>query len=427
MRKIVLSPAELIIAWKFLKPYCSSNSVLPILEDVMFDVDSPGNITVSTTDLENTCKVHLNFAETDSLGWKMCVPRQFFASLSKKETAPITIEWDNTHNIAVVTYGSGMKQKFTGDNAEDFPRLPFQKEHKTVFVTDLGDKFAQATLFCGTDDMRPAMTGVALFLSKDNNARICSTDAHRLYLHEFGLSNAGNDMTKKNLMFIIPKKALVNVQAFSMLKFSVVGDPSGTVGKDEREYPFWNNIFIDGTYCDKKIGNVHVEYGVRLIEASFPDYAAVIPTENPWSLHLNCPSIIPLLDQAIAVAGKTTHQVCFELKSGGIGGCKISSKDLDFSNEFSADIPCSTFQGEDLNISFNGKLLKDLLKCCPDDIKFEFAGVARAATIRQGGTLMLLMPILINDGSDEPAKATPQPEEKTVTQDEKAESAKVED
>ena len=226
----------------------------------------------------------------------------------------------------------------------------------------------------GNDDLRPAMTGVNFELTPEGITFV-STDAHKLvrYKRFDTRSNAAAS-------FIVPRKAL------QLINGSLPGEDTQV------------KISYNNSNAFFSFGNVNLI--CRLIDARFPDYNAVIPTDNPNKLIISSNEIINSLRRLIIFSNKTTHQVTFELKGSEL---TITARDLDFSNEATEKLTCN-YNGEDIEISFNGRFLSEILNAqSTEEVQFEFSTPTRASLISPTSsdenetTLMLVMPIMVNN------------------------------
>jgi DNA polymerase-3 subunit beta len=137
----------------------------------------------------------------------------------------------------------------------------------------------------------------------------------------------------------------------------------------------------------------------RLIDERYPDYDAVIPTNNPNKLTIDRLSFLGSLSRVAIYANKTTHQVRLKIEGNELN---ISSEDIDFSNEAHEKLTCQ-YEGEDLEIGFNARFLIEMLKnlnC--EEVSLEMSTPNRAGLLLpQGGdenedVLMLVMPVMLN-------------------------------
>ena len=151
--------------------------------------------------------------------------------------------------------------------------------------------------------------------------------------------------------------------------------------------------------------NVFYEVGgtkiiIRLIDSKFPDYNAVIPTENPNHLSLSRQDFLSSLKRMVIYANKTTNQVVLNLSEGSL---TISSQDLDFSNEATEQLSCS-YDGDTMNIGFNAKFLVEMLSVMDsDNVSFELSAPNRAGILLPASQeeneelLMLVMPVMMGN------------------------------
>ena len=138
----------------------------------------------------------------------------------------------------------------------------------------------------------------------------------------------------------------------------------------------------------------------RLIDARYPDYNAVIPTENPNNLIVSRGDFQSSLKRISIYANKTTNQVILSMNDGSL---TISAQDLDFSNEAQEILDCS-YEGEPLTIGFNAKFLGEMLGVLEsDDIKLELSAPTRAGillpmeNVDGEEILMLVMPVMLSN------------------------------
>jgi len=266
------------------------------------------------------------------------------------------------------------KYKLVGQNAADFPKSPELKNANSFKLK--GEIIAQAidkTIFAtGNDELRPVMSGVFFQLSPEKLIFV-ATDAHKLVKY------TRTDVTAtKNSDFILPKKPL------NLLK-SNVGD------EDEVELSY------NESTAHFKFGTT--ELTCRLIDGKYPNYEAVIPTENPNVLTVDRISFLNSIKRVSIFSNKTTHQV--KLKVAG-SELAISAEDLDFSNEAKERLTCN-YAGDDMEIGFNSKFLLEMLNHIETtEVVLEMSEPNKAGILLPSGNeneqeqiLMLVMPVMI--------------------------------
>lgn len=370
--RFVVSSAQLLKNLQKISGVISTNTVLPILEDFLFDINN-GKLTITATDLDTTMSVSLGVESKEN--FKVAIPaRILLDSLKALPEQPITIAVDETTNGIEITTDNG-KYKLSGENSADFPKEPIAEGVDEVkLAASILNKGVSKTLFAvSNDELRPAMTGV-FFQLDDNGITFVATDAHKLV--KFNRS----DVVGGNATFIVPKKAL------NLLKAVVPNNDTEVSVQFNKSNAFFS---FD-----------NIQLICRLIDAKYPDYNAVIPKENPNLLSVIKDDFYSSLRRTSIFSNKTTHQVVLKMSGAEL---TVSAQDLDFSNEASEKLTCE-YQGNPMEIGFNAKFLIEMLASLESsDINIELSTPNRAGIIRptekdeNEDLLMLVMPVMLNN------------------------------
>jgi len=373
--KFIVSASQLLQEVNLLSGVISSNTVLPILEDFLFDIND-GKLRVSATDLETSMATQLDVEAKEN--GKIAIPAKILMeTLKTLPDQPLTFDI-NPKSFAVEITSENGKYKLAGDNGDDFPKIPLADDAQSINMNASAlSKAINLTLFAvSNDDLRPAMTGVYFQMGSDGLTFV-STDAHKLVRYK------RSDITTENSSsFIIPKKAL------GLLKGALPGDDTQVA------------IAYNSTNAFFTFGNVSLI--CRLVDAKYPDYNTVIPTDNTSELKVDRGALQNSLRRISIYSNKTTHQVIMKIKGNDL---QVSAQDLDFSNEANEKLICE-FQGEDMEIGFNAKFLVEMLgvigSVSGNQIKMELSTPTRAGIIlpmeQEDGEdlLMLVMPVMLN-------------------------------
>ena len=350
----------------------SSNPVLPVLEDFLFDVYD-NILHITATNLETTIITQLDVSMEEE--GRIAVPAKILLdTLKALPDQPISFVADEASRNVEITSVFG-KYKLAGDNPDDYPEVQdIENEHPVELDGELLSRALVNTLFAtSNDDLRIAMTGV--FVQVDfNKITFVATDAHKLVKFTYG-----GISTEHTGSFIIPKKSL------SLLRGVIVdGEPVKVEhGKSNASFT------MNGTrlLC-------------RLIDANYPDYKAVIPANNTNILEVNRADFLHSLKRIAIYANKTTNQVELSISEGSL---TISAKDLDFSNEATEQLSCE-YDGDSLVIGFNGRFLIEMLSVLnTDQIRFELSSPNRAGVMipadldDKEDLLMLVMPVMMGN------------------------------
>lgn len=369
--KFSVSSSDLLKHLQIAGGAIASNPVLPILEDFLFSIDS-NILTVTASDMETSVSTSLE-VRSDANG-KLAVPgRILLDTLKALPEQPITFSVnDNNYGIEITSaYG---KYRMAGESGDEFPSIPSPDAIDEIKANgDLLVNGINKTIFAtSNDELRPSMTGV-YFQVDFNKLTLVATDAHKLVKYTF--HNVGGEVSTS---FIVPKKAL------NLLKNVISGNQTVEIGFNK------SNAFF-------KAGSTSLV--CRLIDSRYPDYNAVIPVDNPYTLTVNRSDFQQSLKRIAIYANKTTNQVILNITDNSL---TISSQDLDFSNEATEQLTCS-FDGEALSIGFNAKFMAEMLNVLEsDEVNIRLSTPTRAGILlpteeTEGEEiLMLVMPIMLN-------------------------------
>ncbi len=369
--KFIVSSSALLKQLQHISGVINANTVLPILEDFLFEVEK-NKLTVVATDLETVMRVQLEIEAKDS--GKICIPAKILMdSLKNISDQPLTFTIDKNFSIEI-TSDNG-KYKVMGENPDNFPKEPSPDDTTSFTMTASALITAiNKTLFAvSNDDLRPAMTGVFFELDK-KGIQFVATDAHRLVRYKRTYASS-----PKNDSFIVPRKPL------NLLKAAIPDND------DEITLSYNNNhLFV-------KHGTTQMS--CRLIDARFPDYKVVIPTDNPYKLTVNKTDFQGALRRVSVFSNKSTNQVALMIAGSEL---ELKAQDIDFSFEGDERMKCQ-YDGEDLTIAFNARFLIEMLNAADsDEVKIELstptkAGILKPTEQEDGeDLLMLVMPLMLN-------------------------------
>jgi len=369
--KFIVSSTSLLKHLQQISGVINSNTVLPILEDFLFEIEDR-KLTIVATDLETVMRVQMD-VESKETG-RVCIPSKILIdSLKNIPDQPLSFNIDK--NYAVEITSDNGKYKVMGENPDNFPKEP-SADDTTPFAMPSSALVTaiNKTLFAvSNDDLRPAMTGVFFELSKDY-IQFVATDAHRLVRYK-----RTDVKCPKNESFIVPKKPL------NLLK-NVLPD-----NDDELTVSYnSNHLFVShGT----------TQLICRLIDARFPDYKVVIPTDNPYKLVVSKGDFQSALRRVSVFSNKSTNQVALNISGSEL---QMAAQDVDFSFEGNERMNCQ-YDGEDLQIAFNARFLIEMLNAAEtNDVRVELATATKAGIIKpteaeeNEDLLMLVMPLMLN-------------------------------
>jgi DNA polymerase-3 subunit beta len=370
--KFIVSSSSLLKHLQQISGVINANTVLPILEDFLFEIEDK-KLSVVATDLETVMRVQMDVES--KVNGKVCIPAKILLDTLKNiAEQPLTFNIDKSFSVEI-TSDNG-KYKVMGENPDNFPKEP-SADDTTGFNMSSGALLTaiNKTLFAVSgDDLRPAMTGVYFELTKDY-VQFVATDAHRLVRYKRTDTKAS-----KVDSFIVPKKPL------NLLKNALPDN------EDELTISYnSNHLFVQ---------HGSTQMICRLIDARFPDYKVVIPADNPYKLIVSKSDFQGALRRVNVFSNKSTNQVALNISGSEL---QLAAQDIDFSFEGNERMNCS-YDGEDLQIAFNAKFLIEMLNAADtDDVKMELSTPTKAGLIKpteqaEGeDLLMLVMPLMLNN------------------------------
>ncbi|MDZ4845806.1 MAG: DNA polymerase III subunit beta [Chitinophagales bacterium] len=370
--KFVVSTSALLKQLQTISGVIGASSVLPILEDFLFEIKS-GKLTVSATDLETSMSTSVEVdAKTNG---KVAVPAKILLDTLKTfAEQPLTFNIDEKTHGVEITSDNG-KFKLAGENADDFPKIPVPENvTQAAIPSSVLARAIGKTLFASSnDELRPAMTGVFFQLDSEGTTFV-ATDAHKLVRYK-----RSDTKSSKTASFIVPRKAL------NLLKAALTLDDTQV------------SVSFNNSNAFFKFDEVSLI--CRLIDAKYPDYNAVIPKDSSSKLSISRNSLLNSLRRIAIFSNKTTNQVVMKIAGSALS---ISAQDLDFSNEASEKLNCN-YEGADMEIGFNAKFLIEMLNTLEsDEVVFELSGPNRAGILLPAEKddaeeiLMLVMPVMLN-------------------------------
>lgn len=366
------SSSDLVRAVQAVAGAISTKGALPILECILFE-RAGDQLRLSATDLEISIveQVPVAFDSGDADMSRVAVPaRRLLDTLRSLPDLPVQFACDADRGITIRTDQG--RFKMVGQDGVDFPAIP-RVEADTMIETTGGDlrKAISLTSFAvSRDALRPAMMGVYVQVGP-SGSRFVSTDGHRLV--RYSLKDIESSTEQR---FIIPEKALALV--------------AKTAGDRDCD------VSMESGYVAFRMGPTVIM--ARLIDETYPNYEAVIPSQNDKTATLLREPFLAALKRVSLYSSSTTNQVRLSFSGGGVA---ISAEDVERASEAKETLPCS-FDGADLTIGFNSAYLSELVQHVDhDEVKMTFSTPNRAGIIspaEQDATedlLMLIMPVML--------------------------------
>ena len=355
----------------------TSNPVVPILENVLFEIEG-GNLLITASDLQTSVMVELQ-VESKEDGSVAIPAKILIETLKNLPEQPVTFSIDDQNYNIEINSDNG-RYKLAGENSADFPKVPGVNDgYSSDINSEILNSAISNTIFStSTDELRPAMTGVFFKLSS-TGCTFVSTDGHRLV--KYIRTDIKGDEVDHDM--ILPRKSL------NLLKSILPTDKS-------------SDIKLDFNASNAYFSFENIKMVCRLIDERYPDYDNVIPSDNSNNVTITKSELLGSLKRISIYANKTTNQVRFKITGSEI---LISAEDLDFSNEANERISCE-HDGDDIEIGFNAKFLIEMLSNIESEkviLKLSEpnrAGLLIPEDINDNEDItMLVMPVMLNDNA----------------------------
>lgn len=373
--RLTLSSAVLASRLNTLSKVLNSKNSLQILDCFLFEVND-GTLTLTASDKENEMKTAIQLDEADADGRFAISSRMIIDAVKELPEQPITLEIDTATYSVKLIYQNG-DYNFTAQNADEFPQAQkVQEDANSISISSelLLDNIARTIFATANEEIRPVMNGIYFDLNSEALA-IVASDGHKLVRNKVFANKSENPAA-----FILPKKPA------NLLKNVLTRDDS--------------NVQIRFDSMNAEITFQSGTLTTRLIEGRYPNYASVIPANNPCQLTIDRKTLIGSLRRVLPFASESSQLVRLRLSMGML---EVSSEDIDFYTSAKENIVCD-YASNPMSIGFKGTSLMDILNNLnSEEVILELADPSRPCIILPAeqpegqDVLMLIMPMLLND------------------------------
>ena len=366
--KLTLLTQNLQQKLSFLNRAVSTKIQLPVLLNILIETQENG-IKLSTTDLEIGIEIFCP-ATIEEEG-KTTVPARLFTELISSLTDDsLTMQTTNT-KLEVKTKRT--KSVFQTVSSDEFPKLYEVKGEKIAVLSgkDIKREFSSVVFSASQDTTRPALSGV-LVRKESQGFLLVATDGYRLSLRHYKVQESSHS---ESISFIIPARVLRELLAMK---------------QDEVDI---------GMYVSKEQNQVIFEQGDtvligRLIEAEFPNYEKIIPSDFSVSVSFEREELLKAVKICSVFAHDSANIIKLSLVKDHITVSSGSSSIGE--NTVQVDAKLS---GEENEIAFNARYLLDILGNIEEkEMVFDMIGPLNPGVFKikdDESFLHLIMPIRV--------------------------------
>ena len=373
--KFNVSSSTLLLALQSASRVIASKNTLPILDSFLFNLEE-GKMTITASDVETRLVTSFDITGQEGKGLFAIDAKRLLDPLKELPDQPLSFDIDD-YNMAVnVDYENG-KFSIPGQKGDTYPQ---QKPLKnSAFSMTLESQIMlngiNRALFATADDeLRPVMNGIYFDIQPDYLIFVAS-DGHKL-------ARLCNTTVKSNerASFILPKKPANLLKSLLSKNADMI-----TVTFDE------NNAYVK---------TPTFEMVCRLIEGRYPNYEAVVPTDNPNHVTIDRISFLSALKRISSFTSQATGLAKIEMSENEM---VVSAQDIDFSTSGEEKIVCQ-YSSVPVSIGFKASFLIDILSnISSTNVVLQLADPTRAGVLvpseneENEELLMLLMPMMLND------------------------------
>ncbi|MCK9361392.1 DNA polymerase III subunit beta [Patescibacteria group bacterium] len=282
------------------------NANLPILGNVLLKTEN-GGLKLSTTNLEMAVSAMVR-GRVEQAG-EFTVPAkllQDYISLLPAGKVELVLNGDGLEVRA-----DGSTTTVRGMPSSEFPLIPrLTKEGGyRLKAEELRGAIGQVAFAVSGSESRPELGGVACYFNGEHSGKLvmAATDSYRLAERVTGLETGSSEAEVK---CIVPAKAMQEIGRILTAYSDDMGLPEAV------EWAMTDSQMVI-TY-----GNV--ELISRLIEASFPDYRQIIPTQFKTTGTITRTELAKAIRAASLFSRQGLFDVHFEFSEGSL---KVSSSD----------------------------------------------------------------------------------------------------
>lgn len=302
---------------------------LPILSCLLLKTENE-RLKISATNLETSIKTWLG-ARIEKEGECLINHRSFFDYIGSLTPQKLTLQ---VQEKSVVLQGENSQATFNLGLVTDYPNLPTLSSEKIASLKpQTMQKMIQKTVFAtATDEARPVLTGV-LILLKEGKLIGVATDGFRLSEFSTSIQNE-----TKEAKLILPARALQELDRLIGSSQEFI-DLYLTTDKNQIGFKFKDAEFI----C-------------RLLEADYPDYKKIIPTNFTCKIQTDTQSFLQAVKTVAIFTGRESpiikvkmdtkeQKLLLKAESSEVGQSEVRLE--------------ASIEGKDVEVGFNAKYLQE--------------------------------------------------------------------
>jgi DNA polymerase-3 subunit beta len=357
----------------------SSRSTLPILANILISAEQ-GRLKLAATNLEIgiNCLVEAQIEEEGVT----TVPARLFTDLVNSLPQGVVEVASRADGHVLNLQCLGINTNIKGMDPSEFPAIPTAEGGEPPVLLDaalLKEMIGQVVFAAAKDESRPVFTGV-LVQVRDEQVTFVAADAFRLAARTAALP--GESQARGDIL--IPARTL------SELARILPGEgPVEMVVTPNRSQVLFHTEQIDLVS--------------RLLDGTFPNYRAIIPTEYKTRAVLETKAFAERIKAAALFARNSANITRLKIAPGSNGGLEAGTVTIEATAEDLGDSTSTlnaAIDGEALEIIFNVDYLVDVLNVLDTpEVALELTSPTRPGLVRPVGSFdytYVIMPMHTN-------------------------------
>ncbi|MGM9998109.1 MAG: DNA polymerase III subunit beta [Candidatus Bruticola sp.] len=314
----------------------SSKQPLPILSHILFEtIDNKLKLTASSLDKGISCIIPVE--EIREEGSTTCSAKVIAEIVNELPQGFINLDTDSNVNSELTVSNETSTFKVMTLPSEEFPKSIKPQNCESIKIS--AENFCSiinkvAIAVAGTNESRPSMQGVSISF-KPEEIIFASTDGKRLSKLSIPYKNTGSKETQQ---IIVPGKPL--------------NELSKILDKEQ-------DLDIHYSKSHIFVSSENMSFFCNLLEGNFPDYEKVIPKTFKSKCQVGRESFISTIKRVMIMAKDKDIPNVIKLSFDNDSILLTSETNSMGSAEERIN---AVYEGEPLDIAFNGNYISDVLK-----------------------------------------------------------------
>lgn len=334
--KVSISNEKLLGALAIVASVAEKKQVMPVLSHLYFSVKNNRlTFIASDTEVEVTCHLALDGDSPDMTG---TIPARKFLGICRSFPSDGTVDIVYEDGNFVISCGQS-RFELSSLPPEDFPVMeaPAEEERKIKLSIDKDALvgYLNTVASCmARNDVRFYLNGVLFDFGKDGLSLV-ATDGHRLAV----VHHNTPQLSQEEVKCIVPQKGVMEL-------IRLLGNFD-----EQAELVFYSNYL--------QISGEHFSYSCKLIDAPFPDYKRVIPSDTKREVIADVVALRTALNRCAILgqdSGEKHHRVELSLSPSNLHLFSTNKNEEKMNDDVAVE-----YKGEEMNIKFNVFYILDIL------------------------------------------------------------------